>query len=170
MSFKVTVKVEDDRVLWDLIMKRARNAGGHVDVGFFGADDAEMPMIAAVQEFGNKDNRMYNPDGNPAPIPERPFMRQTYNKYLKEIELFIDRQLDRYVKLKISYEQVFERTGLYFQRLVRKEMKNSSNWEKNSDVTIERKGSSKPLFDTGTMWQTLTYLINKKFGESGINL
>ena len=167
---KVTVDIDDNLTKWNKFWNRVHKAGGHVDVGLFGQDDAELPLIGAVQEFGNPDNRYYNtPDGSPAPIIPRPFLSYTYELHFQDMVDFIDKQLERYIKGYIKYETVFELAGQRFQKHVQREMSRSGNWEPNTELTKKLKGSSKPLFHTGTMWEMITYLVNQRFDEIAVN-
>lgn len=58
-----------------------------------------------------------------------------------------------------------EKVGMLGQNIARDWFTNPENkWHKNSDNTIKRKGSDKPLIDTGELRKSITYTI--KEGDS----
>lgn len=93
---------------------------------------------AAANEFGTDK------------IPSRPFLRQTYDKNLNKIDLkVISIQNDIYSGKK-SFEAGLKELGIWYEGIVKEAIK-SGNWQANAPATIDKKGSSKPLIDTGTM-------------------
>lgn len=106
-------------------------------------DGMSVPMVASLNEFGT-----YN-------IPPRPFFRNAINK-----------NSDKWGKIflqgmqKQSARNAF---GLLGER-IRKDIVqsiNDTNEPPNSPVTIARKGSSKPLVDTGLMRASVNYRIKE---------
>ena len=61
----------------------------------------------------------------------------------------------------IPAEKILKETGVFQVSLIQEKIENGS-YEKNADATIERKGSDKPLIDTGRMRQSVHYVIEKK--------
>lgn len=107
------------------------------------SDGMSVPMVASLNEFGTYD------------IPPRPFFRNAINK-----------NSDKWGKVflqgmqKQSARNAF---GLLGER-IRKDIIqsiNDTNEPPNSPVTIARKGSSKPLVDTGLMRASVNYRIKE---------
>lgn len=93
---------------------------------------------AAANEFGTDK------------IPSRPFLRETYDKNLNKISLkVVSIQNDIYEGRK-TFEAGLKELGVWYEGIVKEAIK-SGNWTANAPTTIEQKGSSKPLIDTGTM-------------------
>lgn len=107
-----------------------------------GSDNFNLASLAAVLEFGNER------------IPSRPFLRQTLaenqNKY---IDLFVN-----LIGKGISVEQVYEQIALIAQGDVQLNIA-KGDWVANAKSTIKRKGSSKPLIDTGKMRQSVRGIV-----------
>lgn len=107
-----------------------------------GSDNFNLASLAAVLEFGNER------------IPSRPFLRQTLaenqNKY---IDLFVN-----LIGKGISVEQVYEQVALIAQGDVQLNIA-KGDWVANAKSTIKRKGSSKPLIDTGKMRQSVRGIV-----------
>ena len=110
--------------------------------GVEGSDNFNLASLAAVLEFGNER------------IPSRPFLRQTLaenqNKY---IDLFVN-----LTGKGISVEQVYEQIALIAQGDVQLNIA-KGDWVANAKSTIKRKGSSKPLIDTGKMRQSVRGIV-----------
>lgn len=126
----------------------------HVNVGFPGGQDHEgtemtVAQLARVHEFG-------------APsvgIPERPFMRQSLQnnrpKYLR-----LNRQnLRQMVAGDMSAEQALGQLGAMAQGDIQREIVNGE-FAPLKPETIRRKGSSKPLIDSGQMRQSVTWELS----------
>jgi hypothetical protein len=107
-----------------------------------GSDNFNLASLAAVLEFGNER------------IPSRPFLRQTLaenqNKY---IDLFVN-----LIGKGISVEQVYDQVALIAQGDVQLNIA-KGDWVANAKSTIKRKGSSKPLIDTGKMRQSVRGIV-----------
>lgn len=107
------------------------------------SDGMSVPMVASLNEFGT-----YN-------IPPRPFFRNAINK-----------NSDKWGKIFLQGMQkqgARNAFGLLGER-IRKDIVqsiNDTNEPPNSPVTIARKGSSKPLVDTGLMRASVNYRIKE---------
>jgi len=153
---KLDVKFTDKDLGFDKIKKLKNH---YVDVGVFGKEDAEMVIIAAVHEFGNPKNRFYGKAK--APIPARPFIRPAIDNSRKEILKFMDKHKEALFVGKMSPQQYFNKLGVMMEAAVVKYMNDSSNFAENSDLTKKLKGSSKPLYDTGHLQQSITFIIDR---------
>ncbi|HDR1228632.1 TPA: hypothetical protein QB279_000652 [Pasteurella multocida] len=101
-----------------------------------------MTSLAAVLEFGNDH------------IPERPFLRQTLNDNReKYVSMFVN-----LFKKGVEPEKIYEQLALIAQADVQENIVRG-NWVPNNPKTIKRKGSSKPLIDTGKLRQSIKGVV-----------
>lgn len=111
--------------------------------------------LAAIHEFGS-------PAAN---IPERSFIRSTFNNPAGQAEL-----KDVYAKLakavvngKMTAAKAVELLGMKMQAMVKNTiMLGEGVPPPNAPATIEAKGSSRPLVDTGQLVGAITYEVRKK--------
>lgn len=103
-----------------------------------------LASLAAVLEFGSADKR----------IPSRPFLRQTlaenHDKYVK----FFSSQFQD----GMAVEEIYTQLAVMAKRDVQGNIRNG-NWVANAPSTIKRKGSSKPLIDTGRLMQSIKGVV-----------
>lgn len=93
-------------------------------------------------------------------IPSRPFLR----KSVDENAAIIDSMLDRTAKMLLSghsVKRVLNQLGSFQKGLVQKKIVEGS-YIPNAASTIRKKGSSKPLIDTGRMRQSVNYIVKRK--------
>lgn len=99
-----------------------------------------VAQVASYNEFGTNKN------------PSRPFIRGTYERRRQDI-------IDQTAKfLYRDPENVLSHVGLYVVSLIQEEIRKGIAPE-NSKYTVERKGSSKPLIDTGQLINSITYKV-----------
>lgn len=113
-----------------------------------GANDFTVLGVAKANEFGFKN------------IPERPFLRGTYDKKLSEIQKNIDEWATQVLEFELDINAFWEMLGQYGVDIT-KQYLTDLNSPPNSPVTIERKGSSNPLIDTGQLRDSITYKVVK---------
>ena len=116
---------------------------------------------AAFNEFGTRT------------IPERPFMRKTFDDNISNWNALTERLLKGILDNKIDVKSAFELLGEKTQNDM-KDTITSGNFEKNSDITInggwmkspsgktfyvKGKGDKRPLIDTGTMLNSIRYEV-----------
>lgn len=91
-------------------------------------------------------------------IPERSFLRSTFDEKEKEWTRFAARQFAQVLVEKITVDIMFERLG---QRMVADIQKTIRNMDSppNAPLTAQNKGSSSPLIDTGRLRQSITYRV-----------
>ena len=91
----------------------------------------------------------------------RPFMRDSVDKHADQINAFIVAQKKLFAQGKITAEQMLNAIGVFQKGLVQNEIVDGE-FVPNAPSTIKRKGSDRPLIDTGKMRQSVNYVIKKK--------
>lgn len=141
----VTVKDEATPVVTRLVDAVRGFQAGDVYVGIRSTKGADLVMRAVVNEFGTKT------------IPERSFLRSTMDLrrdfYADLLTDAVDRSLDGH-----PTARALEQIGQIAVGDVRDTISRGVP-PPNAPSTIRRKGSSKPLIDTGRMWQSLDAVV-----------
>lgn len=94
-------------------------------------------------------------------IPSRPFMRDTVENNENEISDFMKKEVLDIVKNGKTAEQAFKEIGIKVKDLMQQTI-TEGNFTPNAPSTIRKKGSSKPLIDSGRMRQSVNYVIKEK--------
>ena len=117
------------------------------------ADDrgVDMAQIAMFNELGT------------STAPSRPFLRMSVDENEDKINTTCGRELES-LKSGGTAETILRRVGALGVRLVQEKI-GSGSFEPNAESTIRKKGSDKPLIDTGRMRQSVKYVIKRR-GES----
>lgn len=146
---KSTLKVNDK--LWQEIKaqfpkidKAVVKTGIQSDAGE--NEGVSIAEYAAFNEFGTRI------------IPERPFMRKTFDDNLANYNKLIERLFKGMLGGKLDAKMAFKILG----QQTEDDMKNTiltGNFTPNSAYTIAKKGSSRPLIDTGTMRNSIRYEV-----------
>ena len=110
-----------------------------------GADVAE---IAAYNELGSSNT------------PARPFMKQSFETHESDLQKACD-EVNRTISNGGTAEQALNKLGVFCKGLVQEQIV-SGDFAPNAESTIAKKGSSKPLIDTGTMRQSVNYVIKNR--------
>ena len=161
MKFTVT---EKDRG-WKALFERLEVLKKHdvnVRVGIFsdekgGGEEREGGLtnveIAAVHEFGA-------PEAN---IPERPFIRSTFDAYKQEYAEMVTKVLRGVIEGKLGVKQALDLVGAKMvadiNKVVRQTQGPAYGFAPLKPETIDRKGSSRPLIDTGRMIAAVTWAV-----------
>lgn len=122
-----------------------------VHVGFpEGGPDKENGMsvagVAAVHEFGG------------GSVPERPFMRTGIRRGLPDQAKLNTANLKAVARGTLTVPQALGQLGLMAATQVQREIL-EGDFAPLKDATVNRKGSTKPLIDTGQMRQSVTFEI-----------
>lgn len=104
--------------------------------------------IGAIHEYGA-------PGAN---IPERPFLNPALREGVMQMERLSKVLLFEVQNGEITKQAALERLGELGVRLVQQKIRNGAFVPLKAS-TIARKGSSKPLIDTGQMMQSVTFSI-----------
>lgn len=92
--------------------------------------------------------------------PSRPFLRDSVNNHAAEFNQF-QSSLIREIMNGGTARQALEKLGVYAKGIVQEQITDGS-YAANSKFTINRKGSAKPLIDTGLMRESVNYEVRKK--------
>jgi hypothetical protein len=164
--FSLTIK-DEDLGFDDLLEELEDTKADHVAVGLLGDLESEIVNIGFWNEFGTKD------------IPERPFIRQTFDTRRAKLKKIAGVLADKIYKGEKGKKEALEIMGGWFVNEIRESI-DKKEYEPNADVTAKRKdakrrkskgeeqfsGSSKPLFDTGRLQDSLDYEVRKKGQEN----
>jgi hypothetical protein len=108
-----------------------------------------LAMIGMVHEFGSDARN----------IPERSFLRANLNQNKKEYNDLLAK-----LSTKVTANQIDTKSALSI--VGNKVMNDTKNYitnlkaPPNSQATIDKKGSSNPLFDTGELRRSIIYKVN----------
>lgn len=133
---------------------KSRVTGGHiVKIGFpSGAsekDGTPSALVGAVHEFGSESRG----------IPERSFLRSTMQEQMNKYIEMNKRTLQRVVNGAMRMRLALELLGQVASGDVKKKIR-SGPFTPLSQGTIDRKGSDRPLIDTGDMLKNVTYELD----------
>ncbi len=109
-------------------------------------DGTSVAEIAAFNEYGTVN------------IPARPFMKTAVEKSKDEILRYYQMSTKNIADGKTDANKVLTGLGELGKSKVQESIRHG-DWVPNAPATIKRKGSSKPLIDTGLMRDTVTYVI-----------
>lgn len=108
-------------------------------------------QIGMIHEFGA-------PEKN---IPRRSFIRVPIENNIKEIIKLIENNHKLVSENSMSAKVALDRIGLKAQNTIKKSFRDN-DWKANSRATVKRKGSSRPLIDTGQLVGSISYIVEKE--------
>jgi hypothetical protein len=160
----MAVKINDNRKSWDEFKTKLEELKKrpHVAVGVLGKEGAELYEgdevttvdVATFNEFGTTSE-----DGTVA-VPARSFIRSTYDRDQSRFLAILRRYKMQLVTNKLTTNQVLTFIGQFAQKQIQGTITAGGiPYRPNSDATIDRKGSSAPLIDTGQMRQSIRYEV-----------
>jgi hypothetical protein len=114
-------------------------------------------MIAGVQEFGITIRK----ERGSIVIPERSFLRTTFDDKNNEWFKFLKKQLDHVINGRINAQVLCDRLGAKMVGDIQEKL-TDINSPPNAPATIAKKGSSNPLIDTGGLRQRITYKVVRR--------
>jgi len=154
ISFNLDGLEDIARKLGDSLVARVGILGS--DVARKGDDDSDLTNseIGAIQEFGSET----------ANIPPRSFLRMPVETHAKEIMKSMDTPAVRKAVEAGDAVIVFKILGIAAEGFVKQAFSTGGfgKWAANKPSTIDRKGSSKPLIDTGELRRSITSDVAKK--------
>lgn len=136
-------------------------AGLEVRIGF------QRGQASHKDEEGNEvdmvDIAMWNELGT-SRAPSRPFLRQTADTKESEIVAFLQKAVRPLLSGSGTAQSVLQKIGPYAKGLVQEQI-TDGDYVPNAPSTIARKGSDKPLIDTGLMRESVDFVIVEKGAE-----
>lgn len=112
-------------------------------------DDAFTVLdVAAVHEFGT------------ATIPQRSFIRAWFDENLERAREALRRLMVQALQGKMTPEQCVEKFGLWVQGEIQKRIAQGIP-PPLAESTVEKKGSSVPLVNTGQLRSSVTFRVEK---------
>lgn len=94
-------------------------------------------------------------------IPERSFMRSTMSEERENLGRLGKVQIAECLEGNTSPHDVFATIGAYLQGKIVDKI-TDGEFKPNNENTVKRKGSSKPLIDTGQLRGAITYEVREK--------
>jgi hypothetical protein len=148
------VKVIDkDRGLKKITVNIKELDGYQVKVGIMGNDTVDGVSVI--------DYAMYNEFGT-SRIPARPFMSKTYDENADDTIKYAQYLAGEMIDGKMNPKKVLDTLGLWYSNKIKMTIRNAKVWATpNAPSTVEQKGSSSPLIDTGRMLNSVNYEISK---------
>ena len=158
IKFKIVEKDRGMNALFKVIAKKLGVDDPHIRIGVFaeekgaGAtrdDGITNVELAAIHEYGA-------PEAN---IPERSFIRSTAVEkrgvYVDMLKKLLPRVLDGSMEL----DRALNIVGAQMHADVQATVRQGTNLAPLSPITIARKGSSRPLIDTGLLLASLAWQV-----------
>lgn len=152
-------EVKIDMSGWEKLKRKltAVERDAHVKVGVLGdsSDEGDGDMsivdIAAVHEYGTLDGR----------VPSRSYMRSALIGRLVELKKLQGNVAVGYVTGRLSLDQALGMIGEWAAAAMRAQITDSNLPPPLQPATVKRKGSDKPLVDTGQLVMAITYEVVK---------
>ena len=119
-----------------------------------GAGEMEY-TIATIKEYA-----VFNEYGTSRGIPPRPFFRQSVmtENSIKIIKSFMEEQVKQVVLGNITGQAYLENIGTFVVKRIKSTIKNG-NFIANKESTLKNKKGNSPLVDTGSLINSITYMI-----------
>ena len=155
--FTISVKRKNPGILNRL--KSSLTGPKNVHVGFpAGKADGDVINRAVWNEFGTKGGA--SGGGWGGPIPERPFLRNAMRDNASAYRSAMKSSAAAILTGRSDLRQTLSKLGILAQGDIQSEITSLSS-PANSPATIELKGSSKPLIDTGEMRAAVTWKVDE---------
>lgn len=135
-------------------------AGNEAVSGFMDATAAapngelSIAEYMLVNEFGSDDGK----------IPARPFMAQAFEKNYKRYQGIVEKSLKHIATGKITLDQLLQRLSIEGHNDIKTSIRDG-DFKPNSEFTIAKKGSSRPLIQYGTARQSVTFRVRRGNSE-----
>lgn len=132
---------------FQLFQQRTEELGNaRLEVGIF--DDGELATIAAAHEYGTDH------------VPERSFMRSTFRDKQWDIAAFMAKAVERCLAGRITPKAALELIGMFVTNAIKGTIVEGAGVPPPlKPATIARKGSARPLVDTGRMLNAITWKV-----------
>lgn len=116
--------------------------------------DTPLTLIATVHEYGLNG------------MPQRSFIRGAYDDNKQLIEKLTTALASGAITSKMPLNTALNQVGNAIEGMIKTKIRDGP-FNPNSSATIKRKGSSRPLIDTGHLRQSIRYKILRKGEDDG---
>lgn len=123
----------------------------------------EVYGLGVVKSAGSEEMEMYFLLKKSVNIPERSFVRSTFDEKNDEWMDFLERQIEKVCELEIDAQTVFKRLGAKIAADIQEKMRDIRS-PKNTALTVANKGSDNPLIDTGELRRHVTWKLVRDDG------
>lgn len=147
--------IKENRLLFDALKKELKKANKEVVAGIQASavkDGLQVAEYATWNEFGT------------SRIPARPFMRGYIDSNIDRLTRFCRNGVTQVTLGNASFDTFLNAVGLEMVNGIKKSI-STGDWTPNAPYTVKKKGSNKPLIDTGVMLNSVTYAI-RNYGET----
>ena len=152
----MVVKVKDNG--YNSYLKAVKDLNGKgIKVGLFAAVGDEVLTKGIVNEFGTTKAGK----GKNITIPERSFIRSTYNKNYKKVSRRFGQIFESFSKKNYAVIPKLKLIGLEQENKTKQTITDMKS-PPNKKSTIAAKGSSHPLIDTGELRSKITSEVIQK--------
>ncbi|MGY4689342.1 hypothetical protein [Salibacterium sp. K-3] len=132
-----------------------KSAGDFSNLFFIETDDGSKLL---AREKGKDQIEVYFVLVKSVTIPERSYVRSTYDEKEKEMAANMEKLLQGVVDFNITPKQAYDRIGAWLVSAIQEKIRNIKS-PPNANTTKEAKGSSNPLVDTGRLRQSITWKV-----------
>ena len=151
----VTTRIVPGEVPLDVLRRRVTERPDYVRVGLPDVPHQDsaitLAQLGAIHEYGA-------PRRN---IPERPFLHPSLRAAQPQLAKLAGELLFQVQNGKLVKRAALERLGFAGVGIVQRYIRDSSHFTELKPATVARKGSSKPLIDTGQMIQNVTFQVER---------
>lgn len=113
-------------------------------------DGTSVILVAAVNNFGSQGRK----------IPARPFMTEGAEPAIEATQPIAAALIPLLNQGKVTPAEILKQMGPFAEAAFKKKLTDGP-WKGNEDSTKEKKGSSRPLIDTGLLRNSLTHVVRK---------
>ena len=159
-NIKITERSDKIRGIINDLSRQDFNA---VDIGLFAEQDSHLIMYASANEFGvpsSAGSGLKAGWNHTITIPERSFLRSSFDENKGTIKETIKSNQIKVLLGQVTKNMFLKRLGEYMKSMVQKKIIDGP-FKDNAESTVARKGSNRPLIDTGRMRQSVTYRLMK---------
>lgn len=133
--------------------------GVHSDVPNYDNDSSKpIAMIAAVHEFGS--------NKTPNPIPERSFLRSTYDENFEKISNDMKEYIGEIANKRLTVKKALGKIGFEMSEKTKNKIRDpNAIAPPNAESTVKAKKFNNPLFDSGHLMRSIDFEVVIRKGK-----
>lgn len=93
-------------------------------------------------------------------IPERSFMRESFDANIGKIQKYVDKELFRVLDFELSPNEFYNKLGTFCVSLIKKYMTTLKNPPKSPLTLASNPNKTNPLIDTGRLRASITFRVS----------